>query len=396
MRGLKDIDVKGKRVLVRVDFNVPTDKQGNILDDARIKASLPTIRYLIDQGAKVILMSHLGRPDGKVVEAYRLDKVAQHLSTLLGQEVKKLPDCVGKEVEDAVAQMQPGQVVLLENVRFHAGEEKNDPEFAAQLAALGDVFVNDAFGTAHRAHASTAGVTRYLPSAAGFLMEKEVKMLRSVMESSESPRVAIIGGAKVSDKMGLLQNMLDKVDAIIIGGGMANTFLKAEGYYIGNSLCEDKLLDFARSLLKQAEEKRIRVLLPVDVVVADRLAADAQSREVKVDQVPEGWIIVDIGSETARLFGETIKSAHNIIWNGPMGVYEYERFARGTEEVARAVAASGAVSVVGGGDSLAIIARLGLEDKMTHISTGGGATLEFLEGKVLPGVASCEGYQFVG
>lgn len=396
MRGLRDIDVKGKRVLVRVDFNVPTDKQGNITDDSKMTAALPTIRYLIENGAKVILATHLGRPDGKVVETYRLDKVAQRLSELLGQEVKKLPDCVGGEVEAEVAKMQPGQVVLLENVRFHPGEEKNDPEFAAKLAALADVYVNDAFGTAHRAHASTAGVARYLPSAAGFLMEKEVEMLRRVTESPERPRIAIVGGAKVSDKMGVLKNLLDKVDALIIGGGMANTFLKAQGYYIGNSLCEDKLLDFALSLIKEAEEKGVKVCLPVDVVVADRLAADAASREVPVGEVPEGWIIVDIGSKTVEKFSEVIKSARNIIWNGPMGIYEYERFARGTEEIAKAVAGSEAVSVVGGGDSLAIITRLGLDDKMTHISTGGGATLEFLEGRVLPGVASCEEYQLVG
>lgn len=397
MRSLKDVDVKNKRVLVRVDFNVPTDKEGNIIDDSRIRASLPTIRYLMDQGARVILMSHLGRPKGKVVEAYRLDKVASHLATLLNQEVKKCNDCIGDEVKTAVEAMRPGEVLMLENVRFHPEEEKNDPGFSAQLASLADVYVNDAFGTAHRAHASTAGVARYLPCAAGFLLEKEVNMLRQVMESPERPRVAVVGGAKVSDKMGLLENLLGKIDVIIIGGGMANTFLKAEGYNVGSSLCEDSLLDFARRLLDEAKEKNVRILLPVDVVVADRMADDAQSREVKVGDVPEGWMILDIGSETIRRYTEAVKSARNIVWNGPMGVYEYQKFARGTEQLAIAVANSSAVSVIGGGDSLATIYRLGLEQKVTHISTGGGATLEFLEGKELPGVASCEGcQQFAG
>ncbi|NLU50992.1 MAG: phosphoglycerate kinase [Syntrophomonadaceae bacterium] len=392
MRSLRDVDVKGKRVLVRVDFNVPMDKKGAIIDDTRIRASLPTIEYLIDQGARVILMSHLGRPKGKVDDAYRMDNVARQLSLLLKKEVKKCDDCIGDEVQAAVARMQPGDVLMLENVRFHPEEEKNDPEFSAQLASLGDIYVNDAFGTAHRAHASTAGVARYLPCAAGFLLEKEVQMLSKVMNSVESPRLAIVGGAKVSDKMALLENLLNRTDVIIIGGGMANTFLKAQGYDIGKSLCEDGLVDFARELLAEAEEKKVKILLPVDVVVADQFSAEAQSREAKVNEIPSDWMILDIGRETARMYKEAIKSARTIVWNGPMGVYEYEKFARGTEEVAFAIADSGAVSVVGGGDSLATIYRLGLEDKMTHISTGGGATLEFLEGKQLPGVVSCEGY----
>ncbi|MDH7498253.1 MAG: phosphoglycerate kinase [Syntrophomonadaceae bacterium] len=390
MRSLQSMDVQGKRVLVRVDFNVPTDKQGAIIDDNKMRAALPTIRYLLEQGAKVILMSHLGRPDGKVVDRYRLDTVARHLGLLLQQPVRKLDDCIGPEVQAAVAAMQPGEVIMLENVRFHPEEEDNDPEFAAQLASLGDIYVNDAFGTAHRAHASTAGVARYLPCAAGLLMERELSMLRRVLENPEKPRVAIVGGAKVSDKLALLENLLSRTDVIIIGGGMANTFLRAQGHGVGDSLCEEGLVDFAARILQEAEAAGVRILLPVDVVIADRMAADAESRVVAVGEVPAGWMILDIGPETVRVFGEAIRAARTIIWNGPMGVYEFARFAAGTEGVARAVADSEGVSVVGGGDSLATIYRLGLENRITHISTGGGATLEFLEGKVLPGVASCE------
>ncbi|MCR4400848.1 MAG: phosphoglycerate kinase, partial [Syntrophomonadaceae bacterium] len=361
MRSLQSMDVQGKRVLVRVDFNVPTDKQGAIIDDNKMRAALPTIRYLLEQGAKVILMSHLGRPDGKVVDRYRLDTVARHLGLLLQQPVRKLDDCIGPEVQAAVAAMQPGEVIMLENVRFHPEEEDNDPEFAAQLASLGDIYVNDAFGTAHRAHASTAGVARYLPCAAGLLMERELSMLRRVLENPEKPRVAIVGGAKVSDKLALLENLLSRTDVIIIGGGMANTFLRAQGHGVGDSLCEEGLVDFAARILQEAEAAGVRILLPVDVVIADRMAADAESRVVAVGEVPAGWMILDIGPETVRVFGEAIRAARTIIWNGPMGVYEFARFAAGTEGVARAVADSEGVSVVGGGDSLATIYRLGLE-----------------------------------
>jgi phosphoglycerate kinase len=393
MSSLEDLELKDKRVLVRVDFNVPLDKRGEIIDDTRIKAALPTIQYLLERGARVILMSHLGRPKGKVVDELRLDPVASHLSGLLKKKVTKCDDCIGDKVKVVVAAMQSGDVVLLENLRFHPEEEKNDPGFAAELASLADYYVNDAFGTAHRAHASTAGVADYIPGVPGFLMGKEVKMLRRVLESPEKPRVAVIGGAKVSDKLELVKNLLNMADSIIIGGGMANTFLKAQGCNIGKSICEDSLLDTAREILDRAGEQQVQILLPVDVVAADSLAGDAESRVVKVDQIPDDWMILDIGPETTDLFGEVIRDARTVIWNGPMGVYEYEKFARGTEGVAQAAAESEGISVVGGGDSLATIYRLGLEDKMTHISTGGGATLEFLEGKKLPGVASCGGYQ---
>ncbi|MGC8873228.1 MAG: phosphoglycerate kinase [Chloroflexia bacterium] len=381
---VRDVDVRGKRVLVRVDFNVPL-KEGRVGDDTRIRAALPTIRYLIDQGAAVILMSHLGRPKG-VEESLRMAPVGARLSELLGQPVQVLSDCVGPEVEAAVRAMSPGQVVLLENLRFHPEEEKNDPEFARKLAALGDLYVNDAFGTAHRAHASTEGVTHYLPAVAGFLMEEELTALGRALEAPERPFVAVLGGAKISDKIGVMRNLLGRVDALLIGGGMANTFLKAQGYAVGDSLVEEEAVPTARELLQTAHQRGVRLLLPVDVVVADAFSADAARKAVPVAEVPEGWRILDIGPRTIEAFRQALQGARTVVWNGPMGVFEFPPFAEGTRAVARAIVESGAFSVVGGGDSVAAVQEAGLADRIGHISTGGGASLEFLEGRVLPGV----------
>lgn len=375
---------------MRVDFNVPQDKEGGIIDDNKIRAALPTIEYIIKNEGRLILMSHLGRPKGKPDPAFSLKPVAAHLSTLIDQPVKMAPDCIGPQTRAAADALQAGEVLMLENVRFHAEEEKNDPGFSKQLAELGDIFVNDAFGSAHRAHSSTAGVADFIPAYAGFLLETEVSMLRKVLEHPESPRIAILGGSKVADKLGLIKNLLNKMDLILIGGGMANTFLKAQGYNIGKSICENDLLEDARSLLEQAGGPNNRILLPVDVVVASAMTAEAAASEVGADQVTNDQMILDIGPETIKVFRAKIMQAHTIVWNGPMGVYEYEQFAQGTKEIARAVAASSAVSVIGGGDTAAIPVSLGLEKDITHISTGGGATLEFLEGRVLPGVESCE------
>jgi phosphoglycerate kinase len=386
---VQDLAVQNKRVLVRVDFNVPLDKAtGAITDDARIRAALPTIRYLIGQGARVVLCSHLGRPDGKVVDKLRLGSVAQRLSDLLGQPVAKTDDCVGPAVQAAVAAMQSGDVLLLENLRFQAEEEANDPAFARRLAALADVYVNDAFGTAHRAHASTEGVAHYLPAVAGFLMEKEIDYLSRALENPARPFDAIIGGAKVSDKIAVLQNLLDKVDALLIGGGMANTFLKAQGHEVGQSLVEDDKLDVARSLLAQAQARHVRLLLPVDVVVADKFAADAAWQVVAAKAVPADWRILDVGPQTVKLFAQELKAARTVVWNGPLGVFEFPAFAQGTIALAKTLAASRATTIIGGGDSAAAVERAGVADKITHISTGGGASLEFLEGKTLPGVAA--------
>lgn len=390
MRVLREADIRGKKVLMRVDFNVPMNEDNEIIDDTKIRAALPTIEYILGEGAALILMSHLGRPKGKRDEKYSLKKVAQRLSQLVLAPVKMAPDCVGEEVEALAADLVPGEILVLENVRFHAEEEKNDPEFARKLAALGDIYINDAFGTAHRAHASTEGVARFIPAYAGLLMEKEVNMLRAVLDSPQSPRMAILGGAKVADKLGLINNLMEKVDIILIGGGMANTFLKAQGKNIGKSLCEDELLEEARRILKEAEKRGVEFLLPVDAVVASRLSADAECKVVDVDNIPDDMMILDIGPQTVKRFAEAIKRAHTIVWNGPLGVYEYEQFASGTYGVAKAVAESDAVSVIGGGDSAAAVQKLGLADAITHISTGGGATLEFLEGLELPGVAVCE------
>jgi phosphoglycerate kinase len=381
---IRDIEVEGKRVLVRVDFNVPL-AESRVADDTRISAALPTIHYLLEHGAKVILMSHLGRPKGRVVDGLRLDPVAECLAELLGRPVRKLDDCVGPEVEAVVAGMQPGDVILLENTRFYAEDESNDPDFAKRLAALGDIFVNDAFGAAHRAHASTVGVAEHLPSVAGFLMEKELTFLGQALTAPEHPFVAILGGAKVSDKIGVIDNLLTKVDALLIGGGMANTFLKAQSYEIGQSLMEDESLDVARKMLERAGD---RLALPVDVVVADRFDAEAKSKVVPVDQVPQDWRILDIGPETVDLFKQRLAGAKTVVWNGPMGVFEFPRFAAGTEAIARILADLEATTIIGGGDSVAAVEQAGLADKMTHISTGGGASLEFLEGKELPGVAA--------
>jgi phosphoglycerate kinase len=382
---VRDIAVKGKRVLVRVDFNVPL-AEGTVADDIRIRESLPTIRYLLDQGAIVILASHLGRPKDKVVESLRMNPVALRLSELLGRPVTKLDDCVGPEVEAVCRAAEPGDVILLENTRFHAEEEKNLPAFAEQMADLADLYVNDAFGSAHRAHASTEGVTHYLPSVAGFLMEKELAYLGGALSAPRRPFVAILGGAKISDKIGVIENLLGKVDALLIGGGMANTFLKAGGFDVADSLVEDAALDTARSLLQRSAGK---LVLPVDVTVARRFDARAASRVMPVSGIPAGWRILDIGPKTRELFRKRLVGARTVVWNGPMGVFEFPRFATGTRAVARTLAAlPDATTIVGGGDSAAAVKEAGLADKMSHISTGGGASLEFLEGKVLPGVAA--------
>lgn len=382
---VRDVDVSGKRVLVRVDFNVPLDKQGNITDDTRIRAALPTIQYLVGHDAKVILMSHLGRPKARVQPEFSLRPVAQRLSTLLGKPVPLAPEAVGPSVETMISAMGPGDVIMLENVRFYPGEEANDPAFAAQLAALGDIYVNDAFGTAHRAHASTAGIAALLPAVAGFLMEREIDIMGRALEQPERPFVAIIGGAKVSTKTDVLNNLLDKVDKLVLGGGMANTFLKAQGAEVGKSLVEDDKLPEARELLARARD---RIVLPVDAIVADRLDEQAQSQVVDIDRVPADWMIVDIGPQTVQEFERALAGARTVVWNGPMGVFEIPKFASGTRAVASILANLGATTIVGGGDSVAAVEQLGFADKMTLISTGGGASLEFLEGKELPGVAA--------
>jgi phosphoglycerate kinase len=386
---VRDVDVRGKRVLERVDFNVPLDKaSGAISDDARIRAALPTIRYLLEQNARLVLCSHLGRPDGKVVEKLRLKPCAVRLSELLGQPVAMAADCVGAQAEAAVAALEPGQVVLLENLRFHAEEEANDPAFAKDLAALGDVYVDDAFGTAHRAHASTEGVTHYLPAVAGFLMEKEIDYLGRALESPERPFVAIIGGSKVSDKIGVLANLLGKVDALLIGGGMANTFLLAQGFGVGQSLVEADKVDLARDILAEAVVEKVRLVLPVDVVVADRFAADAAWRVTPVSEAPSDWRILDIGPQTIAAFREELALARTVVWNGPLGVFEFPAFAVGTVSIAKALAQIHATTIIGGGDSASAVEQAGVADRMSHISTGGGASLEFLEGKTLPGVTA--------
>ena len=385
--GIQDMDVAGKRVFVRVDFNVPVDDKKEITDDTRIRAAIPTIQYLMDKGARIILASHFGRPKGEVKEKYRLNMVARRLSELLGKPVIMAKDCIGDETKALVKQLKPGEVILLENLRFHRGEEENDPEFAHQLAELADVYINDAFGAAHRAHASTAGMAAFLPSAAGFLMQKEVAALSKVLSYPERPLLAIIGGAKVSDKIKLLENFMGKVDALAVGGGMANTFIKASGLEVGTSLVENEQLEFARRLAEIAHQEGVRLLLPIDLVVADRMAVDAQTKIVAIKDVPADWMILDIGPETIKLFAEVCKESRTILWNGPMGVFEMEPFARGTEAIARVMADAEAVTIVGGGDSVAAVEKAKVAHQITHISTGGGASLEFLEGRELPGVA---------
>lgn len=385
---VKDIAVTGKKVFVRVDYNVPMDKSGHITDDTRIRATLPTIRYLLTEGAAVILASHLGRPKGAPAPEYSLAPVAKRLSELLGQEVLFAADCVGAEAEAKAAQLKPGQVLLLENLRFHKEEEKNDERFAQSLARLADVAVNDAFGVSHRAHASVEGITKFVPMVAGFLMEKEIAFLGQAVTNPTRPFVAIIGGAKVSDKIGVIENLLGKVDTLIIGGGMANTFLRAQGFATGKSLVEEDKVELAATLIDQAKAKGLKLLLPTDVVIADRFAADAAWRVAGVAEIDPEWMVLDIGPETAKAFGEAVQGAKTVVWNGPMGVFEFDAFAKGTEAVAKAVAGSGATSIVGGGDSIAALEKVGLAARITHISTGGGASLEFLEGKVLPGIAA--------
>ncbi|MHB9033870.1 MAG: phosphoglycerate kinase [Anaerolineae bacterium] len=384
-RTIRDVAWQGRRALVRCDFNVPLDDKGNITDDTRIRASLPTIQYLLDHGAAVVLCSHLGRPKGKVVESMRLTPVANRLSELLRRPVLKLNDCIGPEVKAACQAAKPGDVILLENLRFYNQEEANDTEFSQKLAELADIYVNDAFGTAHRAHASTAGVASFLPAVAGFLLEKEIEFLGTAVDMPKRPFVAILGGAKISDKIGVIQNLLTKADFLLIGGGMANTFLKAKGYEMGDSLVEGASVETAQDLLAQGDGK---LIIPVDVVVANAFSADSAHKVVPVDAVQQGWRVLDIGPETIKLFSDKIAAAATVVWNGPMGVFEMAPFAVGTIAVAKAMAASHALTIIGGGDSVAAVEQAGLADKMTHISTGGGASLEFLEGIELPGVAA--------
>ena len=387
---VEEVPVAGKKVLVRVDFNVPLDPQGRITDNTRIAASLPTIRYLMEHGAKVILVSHLGRPEG-VTASLRLNPVAEELARLLGQPVPKLDDCVGPQVEQAVAALPPGGVVLLENVRFHPEEEANDPGFARQLARLADVYVNDAFGTAHRAHASTEGVAHLVkPAVAGFLMGKEIGMLGKALTNPERPFVAVLGGAKVKDKIPVIENLIPKVDTLLIGGGMAYTFLRAQGYEVGKSLLDEKSVDLARQLMDRAAAAGIGLLFPVDILVATALDPAAQTRVVPADHIPADWMGVDIGPQTACRFAEVIRPAATVVWNGPMGVFEIPAFAQGTRAIAEAMAACPGMTIVGGGDSAAAVEQMGLADQMKHVSTGGGASLEFLEGKILPGVAALD------
>ncbi len=385
---IEDINVTGKKVLVRVDFNVPLDGDRNITDDNRIRAALPTIQYLMKQNAKVILCSHLGRPKGEFNMKFSLAPAAQRLSELLNKEVVLAKDVIGESAKEAVAQMKEGDVVLLENVRFHKEEEKNDPDFARALADLAELYVNDAFGTAHRAHASTAGVAAYLPAAAGYLIGKELDVMGKALDNPEKPFVAILGGAKVSDKIGVIRNLIEKVDILIIGGGMAYTFLKAKGYEIGKSLLEEDKIELAKELMAKAEEKGVKLLLPVDTVVAREFSADAEHKTVPSNQIPADWQGLDIGPETREAFGKEIRQAKTVVWNGPMGVFEFPAFAAGTKAIAQAMGECNGVTIIGGGDSAAAVEQLGFADKMTHISTGGGASLEFLEGLELPGVAA--------
>ena len=383
---IADVDVNKKRVLVRVDFNVPL-KGDEVVDDTRIRAALPTINYLLEHDAAVILCSHLGRPKGKPDAELSLRPVAEHFAELLDEPVAFANDCIGPVAEEAARELGFGEVLILENTRFHIGEKRNDPEMARQLASLADLYVMDAFGSAHRAHASTEGISNYLPAVAGFLMEKEIQYLGQVISDPQKPFIAILGGAKVSDKIGVISNLLAKADLILIGGGMANTFFKAQGYPVGDSLVEDEALDTARELLQVAGS---RLRLPVDVVIANKFDNDAESKVMAMAPVPEGWRILDIGPETVAAYDKLLHDARTIVWNGPMGVFEFPQFALGTFGVAEAVAESEAASIVGGGDSVAAINQTGLQDRITHISTGGGASLEMMEGKVLPGIAALE------
>ena len=383
---VRDIDLKDKKVLVRCDFNVPMDENRNITDNRRIVAALPTIKYLLEQNCKIVLCSHLGRPKGEFKKEFSLEPVAKELSKLLGKEVIMAKDVIGEDAENKAKNLKNGEILLLENVRFHREETDNDPEFAKKLASYGEIFVNDAFGTAHRAHASTEGVTKYLPAVSGFLIEKELKFLGEALENPERPFVAILGGSKVSDKIGVIENLLEKVDTLIIGGGMAYTFFKAQGYSVGESLCEEDKCDLALELMEKAKEKNVKFLLPIDNKVGKEFKPDTESKTVKSTEIPDGWEGLDIGEETIKLYKEELKNAKTIVWNGPLGVFEFDQFAVGTNEIAKALGDIDAIKIIGGGDSAAAVEKAGLAEKMTHISTGGGASLEFLEGKKLPGI----------
>lgn len=389
-KSVEDIDVSGKKVIVRCDFNVPQDETGRITDDKRIVAALPTIKYLLEHNAAVILCSHLGRPKGEFKMKYSLAPVAERLSELLGKEVKLAKDVIGEDAKKLASELKCGEAMLLENVRFHKEEEKNDPAFAKELASMAEIYVNDAFGTAHRAHASTAGIADYLPAVCGFLINKEISIMGKALANPVRPFVAILGGAKVSDKIGVINNLIEKCDTIIIGGGMSYTFMKAMGKEIGTSLCEDDKLDLAKDLMAKAEAKGVKLLLPIDTVCADHFAADATPVVYEAGALPADMMGLDIGPKTIELFSAAVKDAGTVVWNGPMGVFEFDAFAVGTKAMAKAIAESGAVSIIGGGDSAAAVEKLGFADKMSHISTGGGASLEFLEGLVLPGIACLE------
>lgn len=384
---VEDIEVTGKRVLLRVDFNVPMEKDGTISDDTRIRASLPTLKYLIDNNARIIVCSHLGRPKGKVAEELRLAPIARRLSELLGKPVGTLRDCIGPEVEAAVSKLQDGEVVILENLRFHPEEEAGDPNFAQALSQLAEVYANDAFGASHRAHASVVGVAKYLPAVSGFLMTKELKALSRALENPARPFAAMIGGAKVSDKLAVLENIISKVDILLIGGGMAATFLKSQGYRVGSSKVEDDKLDYVKELMEKAKSLRVRFSLPQDVIMTDKLEVGSSTKTVPVTEIPDGWLIADIGPNTIEEFSQELKKCRTVVWNGPLGVFEIEEFAQGTRSLAQVLANLKATTVIGGGSTAEAVMKLGLADKMSHVSTGGGASLEFLEGKVLPGVA---------
>ena len=390
-KSVRDIDVNGKRVLVRVDLNVPLDEEtGVITDYTRIRAVLPTIEYLIDKRARVILCSHLGRPDGKVVEKLRLTQVAEQLSKLLGKKVATASDCIGADVEKAAAKLKDGDVLLLENLRFHAEEEKNDPQFAQALSKLADIYVNDAFGTAHRSHASVVGVARYLPAVAGLLLEKEIGVMGKALTDPARPFAALIGGAKISDKIGVMENILEKVDYLLVAGGMCATFFKALKYDVGASSIEEDKLDLARRLMDRADKRGIKLMLPSDVVVGNRFSADAESKVVSASNIPAGWYIMDIGPQTLGDFVATLRECETIIWNGPVGVFEYAEFSKGTRDIANLLARLDATTIIGGGSTAEAVEKIGLADQMTHVSTGGGASLKFLEGKTLPGVAALQ------
>ncbi len=383
---IKDIDLKGKKVFVRCDFNVPMDEERNITDNTRIVAALPTINYLLENNCAIILCSHLGRPKGEFKPEYSLKPVAKELSKLLGKEVIMSEDVIGEDAKNKAKNLQQGQILLLENVRFHKEETENDAEFAKQLASMSDIYVNDAFGSSHRAHSSTAGIANYLPAVSGFLIEKELKFLGNAINNPERPFVAILGGAKVSDKIGVIDNLLEKVDTLIIGGGMAYTFFKAQGYEVGKSICELDKLDLAKELMEKAEKRGVKLILPIDVKIGKGENLEGESRTVKYTDIPEDWEGLDIGEETIKLYAEELKKAKTVVWNGPLGLFEVAQFAVGTNDIAKALADIDATVIIGGGDSAAAIKKAGLEDKMTHISTGGGASLEFLEGKALPGI----------